>query len=56
MDKVPRWRLLRPFQEGTHNNKSEKYKFCKQCGRLNYSRYSHVHIPMIALIIMPFIV
>ena len=24
MDKVPRSRLLRPFQEGTHNNKSEK--------------------------------
>ena len=24
MDEVPRCRLLRPFQEGTHNNKSEK--------------------------------
>ena len=43
MDKVPRCRLLTPFQEGTHN-KSEKYKFCKQCGRMNYSRYSHVSL------------
>ena len=30
MDKVPRCCFLTPFQEGTHN-KSEKYKFCKQC-------------------------
>ena len=43
MDKVPRCCLLTPFQEGTHN-KSEKYKFCKQCDRLNYSRYFQVSL------------
>ena len=44
MDKVPRCRLLMPFEEGTHNKSEKKYKFCKQCGRLNYSRYSHVSL------------
>ena len=41
MDKVPRCRHFKNIHT-TINQK--KYKFCKQCGRLNYSRYSHVSL------------
>ena len=39
MDKVPRYNFKK-----VHTINQKKYKFCKQCGRLNYSRYSHVSL------------
>ena len=43
MDKVPRCRLLTPFQEGPHN-KLFSHKVFKQGGNWNYSTYSEVSL------------
>ena len=38
--------FLTPLQEGTHHKllAQEKSKFCKQGGKLDYSRYSEVSL------------
>ena len=45
-DSVQRCLFLTPLQEVTHHKllAQEKSKFCKQCGKLEYSRYSEVSL------------
>ena len=45
-DSVQRCLFLTPLQEGTHHKllAQEKSEFCKQCGKLEYSRYSEVSL------------
>ena len=46
MDRVLQCCLLTPFQEGTHHKlvAQKNSKFCKQGGKLDYSRYSQVSL------------